>query len=147
MYLATNEIKKREGQSVRAFITRYTDETAQITRLNEDQRIAGFVHRVNIKSLVKFISTELPEGYNEHMEKEYSWLQAEETASKGRPVTFIDGSWKTSRESPSGRRSSLRHNTQALLLKALKRDQRKKKGCVHNIVLMLWRESHPIRRD
>ncbi|GKE48014.1 hypothetical protein Tco_1479272 [Tanacetum coccineum] len=67
------------------------DETAQITRLNEDQRIAGFVHRVNIKSLVKFISTELPEGYNEHMEKEYSWLQAEETASKGRPVTFIDG--------------------------------------------------------
>ncbi|GJU88762.1 hypothetical protein Tco_1301185 [Tanacetum coccineum] len=80
----------REGESVRAFITRYTNETAQITRLNEDQKVAGFVHGVRIKSLVKFISTELPESYDELMEKTYTWLQAEETASKGKPITFMD---------------------------------------------------------
>ncbi|GJV19793.1 reverse transcriptase domain-containing protein [Tanacetum coccineum] len=39
-HLAINGIKRKEGESVRAFITHYTDETAQITRLNEDQRIA-----------------------------------------------------------------------------------------------------------
>ncbi|GJW02735.1 reverse transcriptase domain-containing protein [Tanacetum coccineum] len=85
-HLAVNGIKRREGESVRDFITRYTDETAQISKLNEDQRIIGFVHRVKIKSLVKFISTELPESYDVLMEKVYSWLQAEESASKGRPV-------------------------------------------------------------
>ncbi|GJU05328.1 reverse transcriptase domain-containing protein [Tanacetum coccineum] len=63
-HLSINDIKRREGESVRAFITRYTDETTQVARLNEDQRIAGFVHGVKIKSLVKFISTELSESYD-----------------------------------------------------------------------------------
>ncbi|GJV43226.1 hypothetical protein Tco_1427762 [Tanacetum coccineum] len=79
-----------EGESVRAFISRYTNETAQITKLNEDQRIASFVHGVKIKSLVKFVSAELPKSYDRLMDKAYSWLQAEETASEGRPVTFMD---------------------------------------------------------
>ncbi|GKB07675.1 hypothetical protein Tco_0835959 [Tanacetum coccineum] len=82
--------KMREGESVRAFITSYTDETTQITRLNKDQRIAYFVHRVKIKSLVKFISTELPESYDGLIEKTRSWLEAEETASKGKLVTLMD---------------------------------------------------------
>nr|GEY45538.1 reverse transcriptase domain-containing protein [Tanacetum cinerariifolium] len=80
-----------EGESFRAFITRYAKETAQIIRLDEDQRIASFIHGVKIKSLFKFISTELPEGYDGLMDKVYSWLQAEETTSEGRPVTFMDG--------------------------------------------------------
>ncbi|GJR64887.1 reverse transcriptase domain-containing protein [Tanacetum coccineum] len=89
-YLAINSIRRREGESVRAFITLYTDETAQINKLNEDQRIAGFIHKVKIKSLVKFVSTEVLESYNQLIEKVYSWLQAEETALEGRPVTFMD---------------------------------------------------------
>ncbi|GJT97196.1 reverse transcriptase domain-containing protein [Tanacetum coccineum] len=89
-HLAINGIKRKEGESVRAFITRYTDETAQITRLNEDQRIAGFIHGVKIKSLVKFVSTELPESYDGLIEKVYSLLQAEETASEGKSITFMD---------------------------------------------------------
>ncbi|GJR06553.1 hypothetical protein Tco_0529537 [Tanacetum coccineum] len=82
--------KRKEGENVRAFITRYTDKTAQILKLNENQRMAGFVHGVKIKSLIKFISTELPKSYDGLMDKVYSWLQAEETATEGRPVTFMD---------------------------------------------------------
>ncbi|GJV89977.1 hypothetical protein Tco_1533915 [Tanacetum coccineum] len=89
-HLAINGIKRKEGVSVRAFITWYTDKTAQISKLNENQRIASFVHGMKIKSLVKFISTELPEIYDELMDKVYSWLQAEETASEGRHVVFMD---------------------------------------------------------
>ncbi|GJV01132.1 hypothetical protein Tco_1334701 [Tanacetum coccineum] len=89
-YLAINNIRRKEGESVRALITQYTDETTQITRLNEDQIIAGFIHGVKIKSLVKFISTELPESYDELLEKVYYWLQAEKTTSEGRLITFMD---------------------------------------------------------
>ncbi|GJW45622.1 hypothetical protein Tco_0077268 [Tanacetum coccineum] len=82
--------------SKRRFRTHFKQQKKQnkthlaITRLNEDQRIAGFVHEVKIKSLVKFISTELPESYDGLMEKIYSWLQAEETAYDGKPITFMD---------------------------------------------------------
>ncbi|GJZ96785.1 reverse transcriptase domain-containing protein [Tanacetum coccineum] len=90
-HLAINGIKKKKGETVRAFISRYTDETTHITRLNDDQRIAGFVHGVK-KSLVKFISTKLLKSYDGLMEKTHSWLQAEETASERRPITFMDSS-------------------------------------------------------
>nr|GEY23562.1 hypothetical protein [Tanacetum cinerariifolium] len=90
-YLAINEIKRREVESVRAFVSRYTDKTVQITRLNKDQMIAGFVHGVKIKFLVKLVSVELPESYDGLIDKAYSWLQAEEIASDGRPITFMDG--------------------------------------------------------
>nr|GEV34819.1 retrovirus-related Pol polyprotein from transposon TNT 1-94 [Tanacetum cinerariifolium] len=43
-----------------------------------------------VKLLVKFMSTELSESYNGFMEKTHTWLQAEETASEGRPVVFMD---------------------------------------------------------
>nr|GEU73095.1 reverse transcriptase domain-containing protein [Tanacetum cinerariifolium] len=39
-HLAVNGFKIRKGESVRAFITRYTDEIAQISKLNKNQRIA-----------------------------------------------------------------------------------------------------------
>nr|GEU84701.1 reverse transcriptase domain-containing protein [Tanacetum cinerariifolium] len=80
----------RERESVRAFITRYTDEIAQSTRLNEDQRIAGFVLGLKIKLLVKFISTDHLESYDSLMENTYEWLQAEETTFEGRPITSMD---------------------------------------------------------
>nr|GEX67199.1 reverse transcriptase domain-containing protein [Tanacetum cinerariifolium] len=89
-YLAINSISRREGESIQAFITRYTDETTQINKLNEDQRITGFIHRVKIKSQVEFVSTERLESYDELIDKVYSWLQSKETASEGRPIIFMD---------------------------------------------------------
>ncbi|GKB05316.1 reverse transcriptase domain-containing protein [Tanacetum coccineum] len=41
-HLAVHNIKQREGESTRAFITRYTDDTLQILGLHEEQRISGF---------------------------------------------------------------------------------------------------------
>ncbi|GJS96911.1 hypothetical protein Tco_0803879 [Tanacetum coccineum] len=71
-----------------------------------------FVQGVKIKSLIKFISTELPESYDGLMDKVYSWLQAEETASEGRPVTFMDnGGGKPQKGRPqkgSGRKNKER---------------------------------------
>ncbi|GJQ90297.1 hypothetical protein Tco_0001436 [Tanacetum coccineum] len=55
-----------------------------------DQDTLSFVHGVKIKSLVKFISTELPESYDGLIDKVYSLLQGEETAFEGRPVVFMD---------------------------------------------------------
>nr|GEU88150.1 hypothetical protein [Tanacetum cinerariifolium] len=63
-----------------------------IKELHEDQRIAGFVYGVKLKSVVKFISTELPKSYDELMEKTYSWLQAGETTSEGKIINFMDSS-------------------------------------------------------
>ncbi|GKA66238.1 hypothetical protein Tco_0766046 [Tanacetum coccineum] len=40
-YLAVHNIKQREGESTRAFITRYTDDTLQILGLHKEQRISG----------------------------------------------------------------------------------------------------------
>ncbi|GJX80160.1 reverse transcriptase domain-containing protein [Tanacetum coccineum] len=48
-HLAVHSIKQREGESVRAFATRYTDDTLQILGLHEDQRISGFVHGITLK--------------------------------------------------------------------------------------------------
>ncbi|GKE65174.1 hypothetical protein Tco_1519335, partial [Tanacetum coccineum] len=39
-----DNIKQREGESVRDFATRYTDDTLQILGLHEDQHNSGFVH-------------------------------------------------------------------------------------------------------
>ncbi|GKB11303.1 hypothetical protein Tco_0845226 [Tanacetum coccineum] len=97
---------------------------------------------------------------------------AEETASEGQPITFMDGgigekpprgkpwkgvgrknkekrhsAWETSGKSPPGRRSSLRRHIRALLSKAPKRNQRKKKRCIHNAVRILRRTSKFVRRN
>ncbi|GJR83354.1 reverse transcriptase domain-containing protein [Tanacetum coccineum] len=40
-HLAVHNIKQREGESTRAFITRYRDDTLQILGLHEEQRISG----------------------------------------------------------------------------------------------------------
>nr|GFA26576.1 putative reverse transcriptase domain-containing protein [Tanacetum cinerariifolium] len=107
-HMDINDIKRREDESVRAFVTWNTNETAQITRLNKDQRIAGFVHGVKIKYLVKFVFTELPKSYDGLLEKAYCFLQAEEIASEGKSITFMDSNtmekplkerpWKGSRK-------------------------------------------------
>ncbi|GJR74151.1 reverse transcriptase domain-containing protein [Tanacetum coccineum] len=82
-HLAVHNIKQREGESTRAFITRYTDDTLQILGLHEEQRISGFVHGLRTRSLVEHLSTDLPSTYKGLMEKTYTWVEAREVATNG----------------------------------------------------------------
>ncbi|GJY78823.1 reverse transcriptase domain-containing protein [Tanacetum coccineum] len=75
-HLAVQNIKQREGESTRAFITRYTDDTLQILGLHEEQRISGFVHGLRMRILVEHLSTDLPSTYKGLMEKTYTWVEA-----------------------------------------------------------------------
>ncbi|GKA67735.1 reverse transcriptase domain-containing protein [Tanacetum coccineum] len=74
--LIVHNINQRENKSIRAFITRYTDDTLQILGLHEDQRISGFIHGLRTKSLVEHLSTDLPPTYNGLKEKMYTWVEA-----------------------------------------------------------------------
>ncbi|GKB59448.1 hypothetical protein Tco_0915634 [Tanacetum coccineum] len=82
-HLAVHNIKQREGESTRAFITRYRDDTLQILGLHEEQRISGFVHGLRTRSLVEHLSTDLPSTYKGLMEKTYTWVKAREVATNG----------------------------------------------------------------
>nr|GEW01740.1 hypothetical protein [Tanacetum cinerariifolium] len=82
-HLAVHIIKQREGESVRAFATRYTDDTLQILGLHEDQRIFSFVHGLRTRNLVEHLSTYLPSTYKGLMEKTYIWIEAREVATNG----------------------------------------------------------------
>ncbi|GKB16138.1 reverse transcriptase domain-containing protein [Tanacetum coccineum] len=82
-HLAVHNIKQRENESTRAFITRYTDDTLQILGLHEDQRISGFIHGLRTRSLVEHLSTDLPPTYKGLMEKTYTWVEAREVATNG----------------------------------------------------------------
>ncbi|GJV43272.1 reverse transcriptase domain-containing protein [Tanacetum coccineum] len=79
-HLAVHSIKQREGESVKAFATRYTDDTLQILGLHEDQRISGFVHGLKTRNLVEYLSTNLLSTYKGLMEKTYTWIKAREVA-------------------------------------------------------------------
>ncbi|GJU51990.1 reverse transcriptase domain-containing protein [Tanacetum coccineum] len=74
-HLVVHNIKQREGESTRAFITRYKDDTLQIMGLHEEQRISGFVHGLRTRSLVEHLSTDLPSTYKGLMEKTYTWVE------------------------------------------------------------------------
>ncbi|GJT18174.1 hypothetical protein Tco_0876880 [Tanacetum coccineum] len=82
-HLAVHNIKQRENESTRAFITRYIDDTLQILDLHEDQRISGFIHGLRTRSLVEHLSTDLPPTYKGLMEKTYTWVEAREVATNG----------------------------------------------------------------
>nr|GEY98773.1 hypothetical protein [Tanacetum cinerariifolium] len=80
---AIYNIKQREGESTKAFATRYTDDTLQILGLHEDQRISGFVHGLRTRSLVEHLSTDLLSTYKGLMEKTYTWIEAREDRKAG----------------------------------------------------------------
>ncbi|GJT42130.1 reverse transcriptase domain-containing protein [Tanacetum coccineum] len=82
-HLAVYNIKQREGESTRAFITRYTENTLQILGLHEEQGISGFVYGLRTRSLVEHLSTDLPSIYKGLMEKTYTWVEAREVATNG----------------------------------------------------------------
>ncbi|GKD71840.1 reverse transcriptase domain-containing protein [Tanacetum coccineum] len=83
-HLDVHNIKQSEGESTRAFITRYTDDTLQILGLHEEQRISGFVHGLRIRSFVEHLSTDLPSTYKGLMEKTYTWVEAREFKGNSR---------------------------------------------------------------
>nr|GEW87698.1 hypothetical protein [Tanacetum cinerariifolium] len=83
--------KKRDRESTRAFLTQYTDDTLQILRLHEEQRISGFVHGLKTRSLVEFLSTYLPTTYKGLMEKTYTWIEAKEIATNEAPNDHREG--------------------------------------------------------
>ncbi|GJZ63425.1 reverse transcriptase domain-containing protein [Tanacetum coccineum] len=82
-HLAVYNIKQREGESTRAFITRYTNDTLQILGSHEEQRISGFIHGLRTRSLVEHLSTDLPSTYKDLMEKAYTWVEAREVVTNG----------------------------------------------------------------
>ncbi|GKC71998.1 reverse transcriptase domain-containing protein [Tanacetum coccineum] len=69
-HLAVHNIKQREGESTRAFITRYIDDTLQILGLHEEQKISGFVLGLRTRSLVEHLSTNLPSTYKANWSKD-----------------------------------------------------------------------------
>ncbi|GKF29903.1 hypothetical protein Tco_0096245, partial [Tanacetum coccineum] len=80
-----HNIKQRKDESVRAFATRYIDDTLQILGLYEDQRISGFVHGLRTRNLVEDLSTDLSSTYKGLMETTCTWIEAREVATNGAP--------------------------------------------------------------
>nr|XP_043626158.1 uncharacterized protein LOC122597649 [Erigeron canadensis] len=80
MHLEAHDIKRRDNESVRQFMTRYTDETALMKGLNENKKISGFVHGLRFQPLIEFLSRDLPEEYTTLMDRTHIWLVGKETA-------------------------------------------------------------------
>ncbi|GKB30739.1 reverse transcriptase domain-containing protein [Tanacetum coccineum] len=90
-HLVVHNIKQREGESTRAFATRYTDDTLQILGLHEDQHISGFVHGLRTQNFVEFLSTDLPPTYKGLIEKTYTLIEVREIeeAVKSRQLSHL----------------------------------------------------------
>nr|GEW98195.1 retrovirus-related Pol polyprotein from transposon TNT 1-94 [Tanacetum cinerariifolium] len=107
-HLAVHNIKQREGESVKAFATRYTNDTIKILGLHKDQRISSFVCGLRIKNLVEHLSTDLPSIYKGLMEKTYTWIEAREVSTNGALNDRRDNferSKKSSRDNNRGQKS------------------------------------------
>ncbi|GKA07579.1 hypothetical protein Tco_0686803 [Tanacetum coccineum] len=83
-HLDVHNIKQREGESTRAFINIYTDDTLQILGLHEEQRISGFIHGLRTQSLVEHLSTDLSSTYKGLMDKTYTWVEVLSIGQKDR---------------------------------------------------------------
>ncbi|GJV16595.1 hypothetical protein Tco_1361918 [Tanacetum coccineum] len=90
-HLVVHNIKQRDGESTMAFVTRYTDNNLQILGLHAEQRIFSFVHGLKTRSLVEFLSTDLPTTYKGLMEKTYTWIEAKEVSTNGASNDIKEG--------------------------------------------------------
>nr|GEY88879.1 hypothetical protein [Tanacetum cinerariifolium] len=66
-------------------------EGASILGLHEEQRISDFVHGLKTRSLVEFLSMNLPTTYKGRMGKTYTWIEAKEVATSGSPCDYKEG--------------------------------------------------------
>ncbi|GKA97832.1 reverse transcriptase domain-containing protein [Tanacetum coccineum] len=99
-HLAVHNIKQREGESTRAFITRYTNDTLEILGLHEEQRISVFVHGLRTRSLVEHLSTDLPSTYKGTTPKDQrntlraitlgQRIEDDSPLTKGKITTWLD---------------------------------------------------------
>ncbi|GJW29235.1 reverse transcriptase domain-containing protein [Tanacetum coccineum] len=64
---------------------KYTNDILQILGLHEEQRISGFLHGLRTRTLVEYLSTDLPSTYKGLMEKTYTWIEAREVATNETP--------------------------------------------------------------
>nr|XP_043629859.1 uncharacterized protein LOC122601156 [Erigeron canadensis] len=80
IHLEAHNIKRIDSESIRQFITRYTDETSLIRGLGENQRVSSFMHGLRWKPLVEFLSKDLPELYTEVTNKCHIFMTGQETA-------------------------------------------------------------------
>nr|GEU42379.1 reverse transcriptase domain-containing protein [Tanacetum cinerariifolium] len=69
----------------------FEDDTLQILGLHEEQRISSFVHGLKTRSLVEFLSTDLPTTYKGLMEKTYIWIEAKEFATNRTSIDHKEG--------------------------------------------------------
>nr|GEV49540.1 reverse transcriptase domain-containing protein [Tanacetum cinerariifolium] len=130
-HLAVHNVKQREGESVRAFATRYIDDTLQILDLHEDQRISSFVHGLKARNLVERLTTDLPSTYKGLMEKTYTWIEAREVATNE-----ASNDWKDNFERS---RKPSRDN-------GMRKEERKEAKPAENPVLMINRKSYNLRK-
>ncbi|GKF39921.1 hypothetical protein Tco_0119982, partial [Tanacetum coccineum] len=95
--MAMHNIKQRDEESTRAFVNRHTDDTLQILGLQEEKRISDFIHGLKTRSLVKFLSINLPIIYKGMIEKTCTWIEAKEVATNRLPNDHKEGSIKFSK--------------------------------------------------
>nr|GEU33265.1 hypothetical protein [Tanacetum cinerariifolium] len=129
-----HSIKQKEGKSVRAFATRYTDDTLQILGLHEDQRIFGFVHGLSTRNLVEHLSTDLPSTYKGLMEKTYTWIEIEEAVKSGQLSHLVKGIKKERAKTSDSQRGEKNEKSTTLAEYAVRRDSNleNKDGSLHD---------------
>nr|GEV61837.1 hypothetical protein [Tanacetum cinerariifolium] len=107
IHLVVHNINKRENESTRTFITRYTDDSLQILGLYEDQRVFGFVYGLRTRSLVEHLFTDLPLTYKGLMEKTYTWVEAREVATNGVSIDQRDSFKRPKKSSWNNNKSQM----------------------------------------
>ncbi|GJX59349.1 hypothetical protein Tco_0290739 [Tanacetum coccineum] len=75
----------------------YTNDTLQILGLPEEHHISWFVHGLRTRSLVEFLSTDVPTTYKGLMEKTSTWIEEKDVATNGAPNDNKEGSNKFSK--------------------------------------------------
>ncbi|GJT29432.1 reverse transcriptase domain-containing protein [Tanacetum coccineum] len=132
-HLAVHNINQREGESTRAFVTMYTDDTLQILGLHAEHRIFRFVHGLKTRSLMEFLSTYLPPTHKGLIEKTYTCIKAREVATNGILNDHQEGfdrfnkkySWDNNKGKKNRDRFSPYHSSNHGLLSNLSKSPRK----------------------
>lgn len=111
-HVSVHNIKQREGEGTRSFISRYTNETQEIAELPESQRVSGLIHGLRTIALIEHLSVDLPKTYNDLKNKALIWLDLKETAANSIRAPIQDGdlsSGKRKHQNMGGKDGRQRH--------------------------------------
>ncbi|KAK1431975.1 hypothetical protein QVD17_08812 [Tagetes erecta] len=82
-----HNIRRRDGERVEDFITRYNQESLQIKGAGEDLRVSGFIHGVRNDDLVRMMHRDgAPETIEQVMEAAKSWVRRENVCARMREI-------------------------------------------------------------